>query len=237
MDSGSMPLRAFDDASVLTFAACSPPEPMPFLSTLWHIMQRQYPGPQVDSRTKLALQYFCHSWQVLQHFDFSTVDALPAFRFLANIRSLPVLLAFPIFLAFESPRSGQTLGPLTLEYDHRIEILDVVAEIVTNVYSLMDRCRSDSGALDYACTHWVYHLSLAEWDDDLRSIVTAFMRQKLQQWLLKAWCLQDLETCLRMLCHVWDLCLADNLPIRFDPDVQRTDVKTKAEEGVEATVK
>ncbi|KAG1819429.1 hypothetical protein EV424DRAFT_1278699, partial [Suillus variegatus] len=55
----------------------------------------------------------------------------------------------------------------------------LLAEIVTNVYALKDQCKTDSGALDYACTHWAYHLSLAVWDDDLRSIVTAFMRQKL----------------------------------------------------------
>lgn len=86
-----------------------------------------------------------------------------------------------------------------------MEMLHAVAEIVNDVHALKDRCRSDSGALDYACTHWVYHLSLAEWDDDLRSILTAFMGQKLQQWLVKAWCLQDFETCLRTLCEVQEL--------------------------------
>ncbi|KAG1780762.1 hypothetical protein EV702DRAFT_738174 [Suillus placidus] len=230
---GSVSLRAFDKVEVLSFAMNSPPEPLPFLSTLWHNMQRQHTGLQVDSRTKLALQYFCPTWQVLQHLDFSTVDALPAFHFLKNIGFLPVLLAFPIFLAFESPRSGQTLSPSTLEYDHRIETLDAVAGIVADVHALKYRCRSDSGALDYACTHWAYHLSLAEWDDDLRSILTVFMRQKLQQWLVKAWCLQDLETCLRTLCEVRELCLTANPPIHFDSDVQRTDAKTKAEEGAE----
>lgn len=235
-ESGSLSLRAFafNSAEVLSYAMYSPPEPLLFLSMLWHIMQHQYTGLQVDSRAKLALQYFCRTWQILQHLDLSAVDALPAFRFLANIRSLPVFLAFPIFLAFESPRSGQTLSPSTLEYDNRIETLDIVAEIVADVHALKDQRKTGSSALDYACTHWAYHLSLAEWDDDLRSIVTAFMIQKLQQWLLKAWSLQDLETCLRTLCGVRELCLAENLHIHFDPDAQRADAKTKAEEGVEA---
>jgi hypothetical protein len=216
-ESDSVSLRTFDNAEVLSFAMYSPPEPLLFLSMLWHIMQRQYTGLQVDSRTKLALQYFCRTWQVLQHLDLSAVDALPVFRFLVNIRSLPVLLAFPIFLAFESPRSGQTLSPSTLQYDHRIETLDVVAEIVADVHALKDQHGTGSDALDYACTHWAYHLSLAEWDDNLRYIVTAFMRQKLQQWLLKAWCLQDLETCLRTLCEVLELCSVADLPIHSGP--------------------
>ncbi|KAG2106662.1 uncharacterized protein F5147DRAFT_614412, partial [Suillus discolor] len=58
-------------------------------------------------------------------------------------------------------------------------ILCSLAEIVTNVHTLKDQHKTDSGALDYACTHWAHHLSLAEWDDDLRSIMTTFMRQKL----------------------------------------------------------
>ncbi|KAG1901082.1 fungal-specific transcription factor domain-containing protein [Suillus fuscotomentosus] len=233
MESSSVSLRAFDNVEVLSSAIYSPPEPLPFLSMLWHIMQRQYTGFQVDPRTKSTLLYFCHTWQILQHLDLSTANILPAFRFLANIKSLPVLLAFPIFLAFESPRSDQTLGPSTLEYDSRIETLGAVAEIVTNVHALKDQCKAGSGTLDYACTHWAYHLSLAEWDDDLRSIVTVFMRQKLQQWLVKAWCLQDLETCLRTLCEVRELCLAANPPIHFDPDAQHTAADTKAEEDAE----
>ncbi|KAG1860205.1 hypothetical protein DFJ58DRAFT_280853 [Suillus subalutaceus] len=232
-ESGSVSLCAFDNAEVLSFAMYSPPEPLPFLSMLWHIMQHQYMGLQVDSRTKLALLYFCRTWQILQHIDLSAVGTLPAFRFLANIQSLPVLLAFPIFLAFESPRSGQTLGPSTLEYDPRMETLDAVVKIVTDVYALKDQRKTGSSALDYACSHWAYHLSLAEWDDDLRSVVTVFMRRKLQQWLVKAWCLQDLETCLRTLCEVQELCLAANPPIHFDPDAQRTDANTKAEHEAE----
>ncbi|KAG2130621.1 uncharacterized protein EDB93DRAFT_77605 [Suillus bovinus] len=232
-ESSSGSLCAFDNAEVLSLAMYSPPEPLPFLSMLWHIMQRQYAGLQVDSRTKLALLYLCHTWQILQHLDLSAADALPAFRFLANIESLPVLLAFPIFLAFESPRSGQTLGPSTLEYHPRIETLDAVTDIVTNVHALRDQSKADSGALDYACTHWAHHLSLAEWDDDLRSVVTAFMEQKLLQWLMKAWCLQDLESCLRMLWEARELCLAVNPPIYFDPDAQRTVADTKVEEDVE----
>ncbi|KAG1798054.1 uncharacterized protein HD556DRAFT_1440387 [Suillus plorans] len=232
-ESSSMSLRVFDNAEILSFAMYSPPEPLPFLSMLGHIMQRQYPELQVDSRTKSALLYFCHTWQILQNLDLSAADTLPAFRFLANIKSLPILLAFPIFLAFESPRSGQTLGPSILEYDSRIEILDAVAEIVTNVHALKDQRKMGSGALDYACTHWVYHLSLAEWDDDLRSIVTTFMRQKLRQWLVKAWCLQDLETCLQTLCKVQELCWAVNLPIHLDPDAQCTTADTKTQEDAE----
>ncbi|KAG2038207.1 hypothetical protein BDR03DRAFT_319909 [Suillus americanus] len=220
-ESGSVSLRAFDDAEVLSFATYSPPEPLPFLSTIWRIMQWQHTGLQTDSRTKLALLYFCHTWQILQHLDLSAVTTLPAFRFLADIRSLPVLLAFPIFLAFEFP-SSQILGSSTLEYHHRIETLDVVAEIVTDVLALKDQHKTGSCALDYACTHWAFHLSLAEWDDDLRSILTAFMRKKLHQWLVKTWCLQDLETCLRTLCEVRELCLAANPPICFDPNAQHT---------------
>ncbi|KAJ8588184.1 hypothetical protein M405DRAFT_740762, partial [Rhizopogon salebrosus TDB-379] len=64
-----------------------------------------------------------------------------------------------------------------------------------------------SGALDYACTHWAYHLSLAEWDDDLRSILTTFISQKLEKWLVRAWCLQNFVTCLRILYNVRELCL------------------------------
>ncbi|KAG1858830.1 hypothetical protein F4604DRAFT_1165564 [Suillus subluteus] len=229
-ESSPVSLSAFDNAEVLAFAIYSPPEPLRFLSTLWHITQRQCTGLQADSRTALALRYFCCTWQILQHLDLSTVDALPAFRFLANIRSLPVLLAFPIFLAFEPLRNGQTLSPSTQEHELRMETLHAVAEVVNDVQTLKDRCRSDSGALDYACTHWAYHLSLAEWDDELCSILTAFMGQKLQQWLVKAWCFQDFETCLRTLCEVRELCLRVNPPIRFDFDIA---ADTKAEEDAE----
>ncbi|KAG2146799.1 hypothetical protein DEU56DRAFT_155461 [Suillus clintonianus] len=226
----SVSLSAFDNADVLSFAIHSLPEPLSFLSTLWHITQRQHTGLLADSRTAFTLQYFCRTWQILQHLDLSAVDTMPAFRFLANIRSLPALLAFPMFLAFESTGNGDTPGLSALQHDPRIEILDMVAEIVTHVHALKDRCRSDSGALDYACTHWAYHLSLAEWNDELRSILTAFMEQKLQQWVVKAWCLQDFETCLRTLCEVRELYL---MSIRFDSDAQRIKANTKAEEEVE----
>jgi hypothetical protein len=226
----SMSLGDFDNGDVLCFAALSPPEPLPFLSKLWYIMRHQFKKVMPDSRTKLALEYFCCTWQILQHLDFSTFDALPVFHFLANIQSLPVLLAFPIFMAFESPGNGDALNPSTLEHDPPVETLDTVAEIVNDVHAIKDRCRSDSGALDYACTHWAYHLSLAEWDDSLRSILLAFMRQKLQQWLVKAWCLQDLETCLRTLWEVWELCWTVKPPILFDSDAQYTNANMKAEE-------
>ncbi|KAG2359448.1 hypothetical protein BDR07DRAFT_1336806 [Suillus spraguei] len=227
-ESSLMSLSTFDNTEVLELAIYSPPEPLPLLSTFWKITQRQCAGLQADSRTALALRYFCCTWQILQHLDLSTVDALPAFRFLTNIRSLPALLAFPIFLAFESPRSNQTMGPSEL----RIETLHTMAEIVNDVHAVKDRCILDSGALDYACTHWAYHLSLAEWDDDLRSILMTFMRQKLQQWLVKAWCLQDFETCLRTLCEVRELCLTANPPIHFNLDAQHT-ADMKAEEDTE----
>jgi hypothetical protein len=234
-ESSSISLGVFNNRDVLCFAAFSPPEPLPFLSMLWYIMRHQYTRIIPDSRTKLALGYFCCTWQILQHLGLSIVDTLPAFRFLANIQSLPVLLAFPIFLAFESPRNGDALNPLTLEHDPPVETLDAVAEIVNHVYALKARCKSDSGALDYACTHWAYHLSLAEWDDNLRSILSAFMRQKLQQWLVKTWCLQDLETCLRTLREVWELCSTVNPPL-FDSDSQYAHANVKAEEAKGAEV-
>jgi hypothetical protein len=215
-ESSHVSLSAFDNAEVLSFAIYSPPGPMMFLSTLWHIMQHQNTGLQADSRTELALRYFCHTWQILQHLDLSSVDTLPAFSFLANIRSLPALLAFPIFMAFESLGNGATPGPSTMEHDPPIETLDAVAEIVIDVYSFKDqRGRRGLGALDYACTHWAYHLSLADWDDDLRSILTTFMKEKLQEWFVNAWCFQNLETCLRTLCEVQQLFL--NPPIHSNP--------------------
>ncbi|KAG1748256.1 uncharacterized protein EDB91DRAFT_870110 [Suillus paluster] len=229
-ESSSTSLSGFDHAEVLSFAVYSPPEPLPFLSTLWHIMQHQYTGLTVDARTKSALGYFCCTWQILQHLDLSTVDTLPVFHFLANLRSLPVLLAFPIFLSFESPGHGQNGNTPPLEQEPRIKTLDTAAKIVNDVHTFKNQRRAGSSALDYACAHWAYHLSLAEWDDDLRSILTAFMRQKLRQWLVQAWCLQDFETCLRTLCEVKELCLTANPPIRFDSGAQRTAANMKADQ-------
>ncbi|KAG0693123.1 hypothetical protein DFH29DRAFT_420375 [Suillus ampliporus] len=229
----SSPWLGFDLAEV---AAYSPPEPLPFLSTLWRIIQYRYSELTADPRAKLAMGYFCCTWQILQHLDFSSIDTLPVSHFLGNIQSLPVLLAFPIFLSFESPGFGETLGPSTLEHKPRIETLDAVAEIVNDIHAFKEQSRTDSGALDYACTHWAYHLSLAEWDGDLRSILMAFMKKKLQQWLVKAWCLQDFETCLRTLCEVEELCLTANPPIHFDSDAQRTDANMKTEREAEGAV-
>jgi len=222
-ESSLMSLAGFNNADILSSVLCSPPEPMQFLDTLRRIMMMQgRAGSTADIRTKLAMGYFCCTWQLLQHLDLSTFGTLPTFRFLAHIRSLPVLLAFPIFLSFESARNSHAEGPSTPKHDPHIEALDAVAEIVGCVYALKygPECRTGD-ALDYACTHWAYHLSLAEWDDDLRSILTSFMSQKLEQWLVRAWCLQDLETCLRTLCNVRELCLTEN--IHFDPDTQSTD--------------
>ncbi|OAX32870.1 hypothetical protein K503DRAFT_571085 [Rhizopogon vinicolor AM-OR11-026] len=192
----SASLGDFDDESVLSLVAYSPPDPLQLLHTLWHIKRHRVVGLTADPRTNLALVYFCCTWQILQHLDLSTFGTLPAFRFLEDIRSLPVLLAFPLFLSFEFPVNAQTSGSSTLQDEPHIEVFDAVAEIVNHVYVIKEGCRTGSGVLDYACTHWVYHLSLAEWDEDLRSILTAFMTQKLQQWIVRAWCLQDLETCL-----------------------------------------
>jgi len=223
-ESSPMSLDEFNNADVLSSALCSPPEPMQFLDTLWRIMMVQgHEKSTADIRTKLAMGYFCCTWQLLQHLDLSTFGTLPTFRLLAHIRSLPVLLAFPIFLSFESARNSHTDSPSTLRHDPHIEAVDAVAEIVDCVYALKygPGCRTGD-ALDYACTHWAYHLSLTEWDDDLRSILTSFMSQKLEQWLVRAWCLQDLETCLRTLCNVRELCLTEN--IHFDSEADQADV-------------
>ena len=229
----STSLSGFDNKSVLSHAVNSPPDPLQLLSTFWHIIQNRVTDRTPDPRTTSALRYFCRTWQILQHLDLSSFDILPAFRFLEDIRSLPVLLAFPIFLSFESPTNGQTPGPSTLQHEPHIQALDAVAKVVKYVYTLKEGRRTGSGALDYACTHWAYHLSLAEWDSDLRSILMVFMRQKLQHWFVKAWCLQDLETCLRTLSEVQKLCVTADPPVRFDFDAQRTDADMDAQQKAE----
>ncbi|KAJ8583187.1 hypothetical protein M405DRAFT_525354 [Rhizopogon salebrosus TDB-379] len=204
----STSLNGFDDESVLSLVVYLPPDPLQLLFALPHIMQHGVTGLTADPRTTFALGYFCSAWQILQHFELSAFNTLlPSFRFLKDLRSLPVLLAFPIFLSFESLGNGQIPGSSSLQNEPRIGALNAVAEIVNHLYALKDECRTGSGALDYACTHWAYHLSLAEWDDDLRSILTTFISQKLEKWLVRAWCLQNFVTCLRILYNVRELCL------------------------------
>jgi hypothetical protein len=231
----STSLGGFDNESVLSLAVYLPPDPLQLLSTFRHIMQHDVVGLMADPRTNLALGYFCCTWQIFQHLDLSTFATLPAFRFLEDIRSLPVFLAFPIFLSFESPTNDRTPGPLTVQHEPRIEALDVAAGAVNHVYAFKDRYRTCSGALNYACIHWAHHLSLAEWDDDLRSILMVFMKQKLRQWLVKAWCFQGFETCLEKLSEVQKLCLTANPPVHFGTDIQCMDVgmaeRQKAEKG------
>ncbi|KAG0693117.1 hypothetical protein DFH29DRAFT_860401 [Suillus ampliporus] len=144
-ESSSISLSDFNRAGVLSLAAYSPPKPLRLLSTLWHIMQDDHTGLTVDPRTKFALGYFCCTWRVFQDLDLSPFHNLPAFHFLESVRSLPVLLAFPIFLSFESPGNDQTLAPSTLRHEPHIDTLDAVAEIVNHVHCLQGSAQKGLG--------------------------------------------------------------------------------------------
>ncbi|KAG2096948.1 hypothetical protein BD769DRAFT_1677903 [Suillus cothurnatus] len=70
-----------------------------------------------------------------------------------------------------------------------------------NANEALERSRTTSDALKYACHSWAMHLSRAPrpWDDTLNRIFQAFWNDHIISWLEMEWCLKGLQPCLSIL--------------------------------------
>jgi hypothetical protein len=65
----------------------------------------------------------------------------------------------------------------------------------------LERSRTASDTLKYACHNWAVHLLCAPhpWDDMLNCIFQAFWNDHIISWLEMEWCLKGLQSCLGIL--------------------------------------
>ncbi|KAG1777331.1 hypothetical protein EV702DRAFT_273498 [Suillus placidus] len=125
---------------------------------------------------------------------------LPVFQVIQQFRSLPDFLMFPAFLALKpQDHSTSELPQGRLLPD--MEILRAMEAFMAFTQEAREQSQSTSGALNYACQNWAFHLSQAPslWDDDLNHAFKLFWDRHLLSWLERQWCLKGLQSCLVVL--------------------------------------
>jgi hypothetical protein len=107
---------------------------------------------------------------------------------------------FPVFLALRPQNhSTSALSPGHLLPD--VEIIRAMKGFVAFAQEALERSRSTSDALAYACQNWAFHLSRAPnpWDKALIDAYVMFINIHLLSWLERQWCLRGLRSCLVVL--------------------------------------
>jgi hypothetical protein len=106
---------------------------------------------------------------------------------------------FPAFLALRHQHHSTSAIPESLLPDR--EIIHAINSFESFAKKALERSRSASDALKYACHNWAVHLShaLDPWDDTLKHIFQAFWNDHIIPWLEMEWCLKGLRSCLDIL--------------------------------------
>jgi hypothetical protein len=133
---------------------------------------------------------------VISHSD---VPLLSAFQVIQQFKTLPDFLMFPAFLALRHQHHSTSAIPESLLPDR--EIIHAINSFESFAKKALERSRSASDALKYACHNWAVHLShaLDPWDDTLKHIFQAFWNDHIIHWLEMEWCLKGLRSCLDIL--------------------------------------
>jgi hypothetical protein len=128
------------------------------------------------------------------------VPLLPAFQVIQQLKTLPDLLMFPVFLALKHRHHSSPALPENFLLPDR-GILHAMSTFQRFAGEAKERSQSASDALKYACHNWVVHLSRAPnpWDDTLDHIFQAFWNDHIIPWLEMEWCLKGLRSCLIIL--------------------------------------
>ncbi|KAG1836331.1 hypothetical protein DFJ58DRAFT_735065 [Suillus subalutaceus] len=107
---------------------------------------------------------------------------------------------FPVFLALRHQHHSTSAFPESLLLPDR-EIIHAMNAFKSLANEALERSRTASDALKYACHNWAVHLSRAPrpWDDTLNHIFQAFWNDHIISWLEMEWCLKGLLPCLGIL--------------------------------------
>jgi hypothetical protein len=129
----------------------------------------------------------------------SDMQSLPACQVIQQFKILPDFLMFPVFLALRHHHHSTSALTNILLPD--IEIIHAMNALKSFANEALERSRTASDALKYACHNWVVHLSRAPcpWDDTLNRIFQAFWNDHMISWLEMEWCLKGLRSCLGIL--------------------------------------
>ncbi|KAG2037494.1 hypothetical protein BDR03DRAFT_383126 [Suillus americanus] len=136
---------------------------------------------------------------IKEYIIISDVPLLPAFQVIRQFKTLPDFLMFPVFLALRHQHHSTFALPKSLLPEG--EIIHAMNAFKSFANEALERSRTCSDALKYACHNWAVHLSRAPrpWDDMLNHIFEAFWNDHIISWLEIEWCLKGLLPCLSIL--------------------------------------
>ncbi|KAG2141181.1 uncharacterized protein EDB93DRAFT_641721 [Suillus bovinus] len=125
--------------------------------------------------------------------------SLLAFQAIQQFKSLPDFLMFPAFLALRHRDPSSALSHCRFPPD--MEVFHAMMAFNSFAYEALERSRSASDALNYACQNWSFHLSRAHspWGDMLDHLFKSFWTRHLLCWLEMQWCSKGLRSCLSIL--------------------------------------
>jgi hypothetical protein len=136
---------------------------------------------------------------ISKHTIVPEVSSLPAFQVIQQLKGLPALVVFPVFLTIRHQYHSAFKSHLPSNVN--IGLLHAMKAFVDFANTTWEASQSTSGALKYACQNWAFHLSETPkpWDDKLGKTFKFFWNHHLLSWLERQWCLKDLHSCLVIL--------------------------------------
>ncbi|KAG1895573.1 uncharacterized protein F5891DRAFT_663421 [Suillus fuscotomentosus] len=165
-----------------------------------------------------ALEEFSNTLEAMNRYIIlPEMRLLPAFQVIQQFKNLPDFLMFPMFLALRRHHSTSA-SPSLFPIDE--EIMHAMYTFTTFADEALERSRSASEALKYACRNWAVHLSRAPrpWDNKLDHIFHAFWNRRLLSWLELQWCLKGLQSCLAILSEGQKLAKPNTVQPAIVPD-------------------
>ncbi|KAG2079152.1 hypothetical protein BDR04DRAFT_22379 [Suillus decipiens] len=132
--------------------------------------------------------------------EYIITSDLPAFQVIQHLKTLPDFLMFPVFLALRHQHHSTYALPANFLLPDK-EIIHVMNAFDSFANVALERSRTASDALKYACHNWTGHLSRAPepWDSMLHRILQAFWNDYIVSWLEMEWCLKGLPSCFDIL--------------------------------------
>ncbi|KAG2119831.1 uncharacterized protein F5147DRAFT_767298 [Suillus discolor] len=125
------------------------------------------------------------------HIILPEMRLLPAFEVIQQFKNLPDSLMFPMFLALRHHHSTSS-SPSLFPIDE--EIMYAMYAFTTFADEALERSRSASEALKYACQNWAVHLRMIQIHEmtGLTTYFKLFWNRYLLSWLERQWCLKGL---------------------------------------------
>lgn len=127
---------------------------------------------------------------------------LHVFELLSTLQALPKMLIIVILLAIRHahPPASHIINSIDGS-DDKSNMLPALKRFIQYVREESKRNLSSPPALKHACQYWSWYLSRESTvvDEQLRTFLRAFWRDKLLSWFERQWYLEGLESCIAIL--------------------------------------